>query len=186
MHGYQIGSELIEGRICRDCPLTALICKDAKGQLYLVLGNIHIDMSVDWVAGLFVRSAAPFGGGPRRRSIRLFDRLGCRWALMSRSRLGDELAKRAVMIPRSDVAECWSCRDCSAIRLDVIDTEGRPFMVLLDVVPEELVPEWYAGLLFALNKPMGLPFPQAGEAPGEQGGGRSFGGQVAGPTTDAG
>jgi hypothetical protein len=166
MHMLPAGGALIDAFWCRDCPTLLLACLGPDEAPYALVPATGSRHSVAWLAGLFLGSTLDIETARRSRAWFVFQRQGCRWQPMSRQRLAEELDKRGQPVRAEDVEDCWSCRDCPAVRLDIIGADGQSFMMLTGA-PLRPLTEWYVGLIAAggsaLLTPAGkqvLPRPQ--------------------------
>ena len=147
MHHLPAGGELQRAWSCPHCTVIRLECTDSEGGgLDLMGGVLPKQPWVRWVAGLFVRRAVRGpAASPARWRLSIFDRVECNWTALPSEE--EATLRRRLAVPEDTPSRAWFCRDCSAVRLDVIDSEGRDFLVITNALSEP-EPKWYAGILF--------------------------------------
>lgn len=146
------GGTLIEGWRHSSSPVLRLHCEGADGRRYVLFGNVQKAPVPHRLAGLFVHSfTSSWHTRKTERGIGLTVQLECAWTPLTDGSLEAELSKLGEAATAGLPAQGWSCPDGPAVRLDLIDANGRDFLVLVDPTDD---PEafWFAGLFFGFAR----------------------------------
>ena len=116
----------------------------------LLGGGLPKKPCLEWMAGLILRWAT-FGPWDNKKilRVRFFERVGCRWTPLPDDRAAAERARLGNGL--TSAAPVWVCQDCSSVRIDLIDADGRDYMVVGDL-PEGPEPRLYGGLFLTFAK----------------------------------
>ncbi|MDP3769293.1 MAG: hypothetical protein Q8S13_14870, partial [Dehalococcoidia bacterium] len=123
--------------------------RDTNGRRYMLMGNVHKKPWMAWLAGIFLRASSDASGRTATVSMRIFERVDCAWRRLPLEELRAELANLGDADRRP--SQGWRCRDCGALRIDLVDAEGRDVLLMTDL-PEGPEPLWYGGAFFAFGK----------------------------------
>ena len=151
MHHLPAGGALHRAWVCQHCTVIRLECTDSEGgRVDLIGGVLPKGPWLHWVAGLFVRCAVEGpGASPARWRLSIFDRVECDWTALPSEK--QATLRRRLGEPEHTSSGALFCPHCSAVRLDVIDSEGRDFLVVSNALSEP-EPKWYAGILFSFGR----------------------------------
>lgn len=90
-----------------------------------------------WAAGLFIHAVSNEPGGPRRRRLRFFQCIDCRWESVPAMLAGNEVG-RLGFAQHQDLIGSWRCRDCRATRTDFEGTDNQVLIAYRNSEPPEL------------------------------------------------
>ncbi len=152
MYRIPRGGELTGAWLHSAAPLFRLECLDSEGSRYMLLGNVPVTPWPQWMAGLFLRSEhrGP-SGGPTTARLRFFERTDCPWTPMPDDQMRTEPTNLSELTAEDAPTVGWTCPDCAAQRLDMLDVEGKDFLVYRNL-PHEQELKWVAGIYFVFAK----------------------------------
>lgn len=110
-------------RLCLDCPLVVMECRDASGRSWTLIARVESQPSPEWFAGIFLLRTRIAGSPVEQRRVRLFHRVECRLQPMS----SEDARTEWLTVSGAEAATAvygWRCGDCGTLRLDTTTLDG--------------------------------------------------------------
>jgi hypothetical protein len=139
-HQLPRGWAIRQAWMCHHCPMVRIDYNDVAGTLCSVYLGLPKLPWYEWFGGLLVARGVRNATHRETPRLRLLIR-GCEWRPMPQTQLSDALAR---ISPDAELTALgWWCRTCPAERIDLLDAEGRDFMLIANPPDDELA--WVAG-----------------------------------------